>query len=76
VFPVSPDRWPDVDAYFFRVKAGAVGGLLMVNVALIVFATIVVVDGGDLAGTGRRRRNRHGRLPRLPAAAGGAALDE
>ena len=53
VFPAHPERWPDYDAYFFRVKAAVAGGLLIVNVALIVFGTVVVAEVGALAGTGR-----------------------
>ena len=53
VFPAHPERWPDYDVYFFRVKAGVVGGLLIVNLALIAFGTVVVEDVGSLAATGR-----------------------
>lgn len=54
VFPAHPERWPDFDAYFFRVKGAVVGGLLAVNVAVLVFAAVVVANGTALVATGRQ----------------------
>lgn len=52
VFPAHPERWQDFDAYYFRVKRVVLGGLLAVNVALLIFGSVVVVEGAELARTG------------------------
>jgi hypothetical protein len=53
VFPAHPERWPDFDAYYFRVKTAVLGGLLAVNLAILSFASFVVLEGGTLTPTGR-----------------------
>ena len=52
VFPQHPERWPDFDAYYFRVKDAVVGGLLAVNLALVGYAVFVLAEGGSLTPTG------------------------
>lgn len=53
VFPAHPERWPDYDAYYLRVRTAVVGGLLAVNFVLLGFATFIVAEGSELARTGR-----------------------
>ena len=55
VFPAHPERWPEFDEHYFRVKSAVIGGLLAVYLALIAFGTFVVVEDGEaaLAQTGR-----------------------
>ncbi len=55
VFPAHPERWPDFDAYYLRVKSAVIGGVLAVNLVLVGFAFVIVVEDGEgaLVQTGR-----------------------
>lgn len=46
VFPAHPEKWPEFDAYYLRVKSAVVGGLVAVNLVLIGFATYVTAKAG------------------------------
>ena len=56
VFPAHPERWPDFDAHYFRVKRIVVGGLLAINLALLAFSVLLVETGETLTPLGRPSR--------------------
>lgn len=45
IFPAHPDKWPDFDAYYFRVKGMVVGALLALNLSLVVIGVVLVLRG-------------------------------
>ena len=48
VFPLHPERWPDFDDHYFRVRRTVLGGLLAVQLAGIAYLTDLVLAGVEL----------------------------
>jgi hypothetical protein len=51
VFPAQPERWPDFDAYFLKVRRAVVGGLLAIELSAFAYLTGLALDGERLAVT-------------------------
>jgi hypothetical protein len=49
VFPSHPERWPDFDDYYFRVRRSVLGGLLAILVTTMAFFAGLVVHGVPFA---------------------------
>lgn len=45
VFPDEPSDWPDFDDYFMRTNRIVVGGMIIVNAVIILFALSLVARG-------------------------------
>jgi hypothetical protein len=45
VFPDEPGDWPDFDDYFLRTNRIVVGGMIIVNATIMLFAVSLVARG-------------------------------
>ena len=45
VFPDEPSKWPDFDDYFLRSHRTVVGGMIVVNLAMMVYAVTLAIGG-------------------------------
>jgi hypothetical protein len=45
VFPDEPGKWPDFDDYFLHTNRTVVGGMIVVNVAIMLYAVFLVASG-------------------------------
>ena len=48
VFPDEPDAWPDFDDYYLRINRIVIGGILLINFALIGFALLLEAGGATV----------------------------
>jgi len=48
VFPDEPDAWPDFDDYYLRINRIVIGGILLINFALIGFAALLEAGGAAI----------------------------
>lgn len=49
VFPAQPERWPDFDEYFMRVRRAVVGGLLAIELSAFAYLARLELAGEQLA---------------------------
>lgn len=47
VFPDEPGKWPDFDDYFLRTNRIVVGGMIIVNVTIMIYAASLVASGAS-----------------------------
>ncbi|HEU0311461.1 MAG TPA: hypothetical protein VFR36_09615 [Sphingomicrobium sp.] len=45
VFPDEPSKWPDFDDYFLRTNRTVVGGMIVVNLTIMLYAALLVASG-------------------------------
>ena len=48
VFPDEPVQWPDFDDYFLRTNRTVVGGMIAVNLTIVLFAAALVAKGSSI----------------------------
>jgi len=48
VFPDEPDAWPDFDDYYLRTNRIVIGGILLINFAVIGFALLLEAGGAAI----------------------------
>jgi hypothetical protein len=49
VFPIQPERWPDFDAYFMKVRRAVVGGLLAIELSATAYLARLEYEGEQIA---------------------------
>lgn len=48
IFPAHPERWPDFDTYYFRVKTAVIGALLGLQFSLYGVGIVIAAAGDTL----------------------------
>ena len=49
VFPDEPSEWPDFDDYFLHTNRTVVGGMIVVNLAMVIYAATLFALGASYA---------------------------
>ncbi len=49
VFPDEPSEWPDFDDYFLHTNRTVVGGMIVVNVTMVIYAATLFASGASYA---------------------------